>query len=406
MMTQRFYNPEWSWFWDGTIKYLWTYKNSRAREEIHNILPNAGSTNITPIATSALRSRLGVRHSNKVDFDVTEIGSLFTGSSGFTVITYANAVKVGVRESLSTRRVTNNDLHIELRAGATRDGTFAEGALAFIVSNSGNGGTAGGADTPTTTGVDGDWHVFIGRRENSGGCSIWRDGIDRTNESISTTDDFTGAVDFALGGLSNSTSIPYTGDKLLDIWVDRAWSDYEIRKFSNDPDGPFRPRRRVSWLPSTAVVFTSANLTLAHSGASDIGGAIGAALTDDALNNIWDDVSSADADAGDTEFRCTYVKNTHSSLSVANVKVEIDTDPTESNWEIALGAAGKNGTETEVANENTAPATPVFGTTALSLGTLAAGDHFPIWIKRIVTAGAGAATPDTGILRILGDDPN
>ena len=154
------------------------------------------------------------------------------------------------------------------------------------------------------------------------------------------------------------------------------------------------------------VAFTSDNLALHHSGASDIGGAIGAALTDDALNNIWDDVSSGDASAGDTEFRCTYVKNTHATLSVANVKVEIVTDPAESNWEIALGAAGKNGTETAVADEDTAPATPSFGTTPLTIGTLAAGDFYPIWLKRIVIAGAGAATPDSGVLHILGDDPN
>ncbi len=166
------------------------------------------------------------------------------------------------------------------------------------------------------------------------------------------------------------------------------------------------PLRKSYFFVSGAVAFTSTNLALHHSGASDIGGAIGAALTDDALNNIWDDVSSGDADAGDTEFRCTYVKNTHASLSVANVKVEIATDPTESNWEIALGAAGKNGTETAVADEDTAPATPTFDTTPLILGTLAAGDFFPIWIKRIVIAGAGAASPDSGVLRILGDDPN
>jgi hypothetical protein len=155
-----------------------------------------------------------------------------------------------------------------------------------------------------------------------------------------------------------------------------------------------------------SVVFTSANLALHHSGASDIGGAIGAALTDDALNNLWDDVSSDDAGAGDTEFRCGYVKNTHGSLSAPNVKVEIDTDPAQSNFEIALGAAGKNGTETEVADEDTAPSGPSFGTTALNLGTLAAGDFYPIWIKRIVGAGAGAATPDSGVLRISGNDPN
>ncbi len=157
---------------------------------------------------------------------------------------------------------------------------------------------------------------------------------------------------------------------------------------------------------ATVLVFTSDNLALHHSGASDIGGAIGVVLTDDTLNNLWDDVSSGDASAGDTEFRCTYVKNTHATLSVANVSVEIATDPTESNWEIALGAAGKNGTETEIADEDTAPAGPTFGTGAISLGTLAAGDFYPIWIKRIVIAGAGAATPDSGVLTVCGDDPN
>ncbi len=157
---------------------------------------------------------------------------------------------------------------------------------------------------------------------------------------------------------------------------------------------------------SLSVAFTSANLSLNHSGAGDIGGAIGGALTDDALNNIWDDVSSADASAGDTEYRCAYVKNTHGSLSVANVKVEIDTDPAESNFETGLGAAGKNGTESAIADEDTAPGGVSFGTGALNLGTLAAGDFYPIWIKRIVSAGAGGATPDSGVLRILGDDPN
>ncbi len=78
-----------------------------------------------------------------------------------------------------------------------------------------------------------------------------------------------------------------------------------------------------------------------HSGGSDICGTIGAELTDVALNNLWDDVSAADADAGDTEFHCVYVKNIHPATSVANVKVRIDTDPAESNFEIGKGAAGR-----------------------------------------------------------------
>ena len=155
-----------------------------------------------------------------------------------------------------------------------------------------------------------------------------------------------------------------------------------------------------------AQSFTPDHLSLHRSGNEDLGGAIGAALTDDALNNLWDDVSASDASAGDTEYRCTYVKNTHGSLSVGNVEVEIATDPAESNFEIGLGAAGKNGSETAIADEDTAPGGVSFGTSPLDLGTLAAGDHYPIWIKRIVSAGAGAATPDSGVLRILGDDPN
>ncbi len=152
--------------------------------------------------------------------------------------------------------------------------------------------------------------------------------------------------------------------------------------------------------------FVAGNLRLFHSGASDIGGAIGSGLIDASLNNLWDDVSGADSSAGDTEFRCTYVLNTHGTLSTANVRVLIDTDPAESNWRTGLGAAGLNGTETAIADEDTAPAGVSFGTTELDLGTLAAGDFFPIWIERVVLAGAGAATPDSGVLSICGDDPN
>lgn len=154
------------------------------------------------------------------------------------------------------------------------------------------------------------------------------------------------------------------------------------------------------------VDFAASNLVLHHSGAGDIGGAIAAILTDDTLNNIWDDVSSGDASAGDTEYRCAYVKNTHGSLSVANVAVSINADPSKSNWEIALGAAGKNGSETEVGNEDAAPSGPSFGIGSISIGSLAPGDFYPIWIKRIVFAGAEAAAPDSGILLVVSDNPN
>jgi len=151
--------------------------------------------------------------------------------------------------------------------------------------------------------------------------------------------------------------------------------------------------------------FIAADLEMWGSGASNIGGAIGALLTNNSLNNIWDDVSVADAAAGDIEYRCVYVRNINSATQVLNTKVTLKTDPAESDWEIGLGAAGLNGSETAVADESTPPGGVSFGVTTLNVGTLNHSDYYPIWIKRTVIAGAGAATPDTGVLEIAVDAP-
>ncbi len=210
----------------------------------------------------------------------------------------------------------------------------------------------------------------------------------------------------AAGNSNVGNPIQHTGIDVELLYIrDRQSSANQLVQLAQDSLGPLRMREAAVVFASLAV-FTSTNLALNHSGASDIGGAIGAALTDDSLNNIWDDVSSGDADAGDTEYRCTYVKNTHASLSAVAAQMSISADPTESDFALGLGAAGKNGTETAVANEDTAPAGVTFGSGPLSLGTLAAGDFYPVWIRRTVTAGAGAATPDSGKPDIVANDPN
>ena len=152
--------------------------------------------------------------------------------------------------------------------------------------------------------------------------------------------------------------------------------------------------------------FLATDITFYGSGASDIGGAIASIITSGALNNLWDDVSVADASGGDIEYRCVYVRNTHPAQQVTGVFVSIGTDPTESDISIGLGAAGLNGTETAVADEDTAPGGVSFGTDALSIGPLSTTDHYGVWIRRTVIAGAGAAAPDTNILVIRFDDPS
>lgn len=124
---------------------------------------------------------------------------------------------------------------------------------------------------------------------------------------------------------------------------------------------------------------------------------------------IFDDVSSAEAAAGDVEYRLVYVHNAHGTLSYQSAKTWVQTQTPSADTEVAIGlaAAGLNATETAVANENTAPAGVTFSAPTdfaggLSLGTIPAGQHYGVWIRRTVTAGAASAS-DSFTLRTQGD---
>lgn len=126
-------------------------------------------------------------------------------------------------------------------------------------------------------------------------------------------------------------------------------------------------------------------------------------------SNIFDDVSSAEALAGDTEYRCVYVHNAHATLTYTGAKVWIQTNTPspDTSVELALGNAAVNATETAVANENTAPSGPTFSAPSsfaggIALGDIPAGQHRAIWEKRIVNAAAGVYA-DSFTLRVQGD---
>lgn len=115
-------------------------------------------------------------------------------------------------------------------------------------------------------------------------------------------------------------------------------------------------------------------------------------------NTLFDDIAVADSVAGDTEYRCFYVKNAHGSVSMTNAVLWIDTQtPGADSIEIGLDAAGAGGTATTIANENTAPSgvsfsAPADASTGLSLGTLTTGQAYPVWVKRVVSAGTSGTT--------------
>jgi hypothetical protein len=133
-------------------------------------------------------------------------------------------------------------------------------------------------------------------------------------------------------------------------------------------------------------------------------------VTDASLHNLFDVVSSGESSSGDTEYRCIYVHNGHATLTLQSAKVWIQsqTSSGDTSMEIALAGEGLNATAETIANESTAPAGETFSAPStegagLTLGNIPAGQHYAVWVKRIVNAAAAAFNTDTAILRVKGD---
>ena len=138
-----------------------------------------------------------------------------------------------------------------------------------------------------------------------------------------------------------------------------------------------------------------------------LGGAISSV---EATTTLFDNVSSAEASAGHTDYRCVYVKNTNASLALQSAKVWLhaNTPSNDTTVTIALAGEGVNGTAETVADELTAPTGEVFSAAAtegaaLAIGNIPAGQHQAVWIKRVVNSSAAAYTGDGFTLRCKGD---
>lgn len=152
-----------------------------------------------------------------------------------------------------------------------------------------------------------------------------------------------------------------------------------------------------------------------NSGAGTAGGSLGKYIsTTDvagATNVFFDDVSSAEALAGSTEYRCVFVLNDHATDSALNVQVQVVSEvggggaTTAALDNIATSAKGSAGAQAaQIASETSTPSgVGAFGTSALSIGTLAAGQCKAVWLRRVVGASTAAITGDGFTLRTTGD---
>lgn len=124
-------------------------------------------------------------------------------------------------------------------------------------------------------------------------------------------------------------------------------------------------------------------------------------------NKLFDDVARMESVSGDTEYRCMYVKNTNGADSMVDVKLWRSADTNGADvLAMGLDPAGKNGTATTIADEDTAPAGVVFSEptdigSALDIGTLAAGDYYAVWLRRTVPGGTTVTTTaDASALKV------
>lgn len=119
---------------------------------------------------------------------------------------------------------------------------------------------------------------------------------------------------------------------------------------------------------------------------------------------LFDDVTSAQAAAGLTEYRCIYVHNANATLVALGARIWIQANTVGTRIAIGVGASAVNGTETATANEAAVPAgvsfatTPVDLATSVLLGDIPAGQHRAVWLRRTIAPGAALAT-DTFTLR-------
>ena len=151
-----------------------------------------------------------------------------------------------------------------------------------------------------------------------------------------------------------------------------------------------------------------------YSGDGTAKGSLGGAITENEVpssgtNIIFDNVDASEAESGDVEYRCIYIKNTHPSDTLYDARVFIAQDTVSEDDEIDIGldSAGKNGTATSIADESTAPSGVTFShpTTyddGLQLGDLGPGEYYAIWIRRTVNAGASALANNNYMIKVQG----
>jgi hypothetical protein len=137
-------------------------------------------------------------------------------------------------------------------------------------------------------------------------------------------------------------------------------------------------------------------------------------ITDNTLNNLFDDITGDENAASDVEYRCLFIHNAHATLTLVGPKVWISAEVSggasvsiglDTNAASAIGNASAQAVQ--IANENTAPSgvtfsAPTTKSAGLSLADLPAGQCRAIWVRR-TAANTAALNNDGATVSVEGD---
>ena len=143
---------------------------------------------------------------------------------------------------------------------------------------------------------------------------------------------------------------------------------------------------------------------------ASLGGAMSSnQLSGTAMNNLFDNVTPDEASAGDTEYRAIDVYNSgDEEAQSVEMYMSTETSSADSQLDMGIGAGGTphDGSDQgdTVADESTAPSGVSFthntSASKLSLPNIPAGQAVRMWIRRVVSVGAGNTNNDQGTLAV------
>lgn len=125
-------------------------------------------------------------------------------------------------------------------------------------------------------------------------------------------------------------------------------------------------------------------------------------------NNVFDDVSPAEASAGATDYRCLFALNNHATLTLIGAALSISSQ-TAGGATITIGldpagitAKGLGSAQAAtIANEAAAPVGVSFSAGPLTIGDMAPGQVQAFWMKRVTPPGA-TVLADGAVLSVDG----